>query len=54
MPQKKEEEGSTRLTFDMPRDLHRRLRIHAINTGKSMRELILDWIRQQLEKSEKR
>jgi predicted DNA-binding protein len=50
----KETEMLARLTFDVPQDLHRRLKILAINSGKTMRELILEWIKAQLERSEKK
>lgn len=51
---KKETEMLARLTFDVPQDLHRRLKILAINSGKTMRELILEWIRAQVDRSEKK
>jgi predicted DNA-binding protein len=48
------EQEMTRMTFDVPKDLHRRLKILSVNSGKTMRELILEWIRQHIDRAEKK
>ena len=42
----------TRLTFDVPQDLHRRLKILAATSGKTMRELVLEWIESHVQKQQ--
>jgi predicted DNA-binding protein len=44
----------TRLTFDVPTELHRKLKVLAANTGKTMRELILEWVKQHIDRAEKK
>jgi predicted DNA-binding protein len=43
-----------RLTLDVPEDLHRRLKVLAAKTGKSMLELVLEWVEQQIDRAEKK
>lgn len=40
-----------RLTFDIPSDIHLKLKLLAVESGKPMRVLILDWIKEHLTKS---
>jgi hypothetical protein len=35
-------EGTTRLVVDMPTALHRRLKVKAVESGKTMREYVLE------------
>jgi hypothetical protein len=39
-----------RLTFDIPADVHRRLKIHSAESRTPIRILILEWIQQHLPK----
>jgi hypothetical protein len=51
MPKRKKTESNMqRLTFDIPSDVHMRLKLLAVESGKPMRVLILDWIKEHLSK----
>lgn len=39
-------EGTTRLVVDMPTALHRRLKMRAVESGKTMREYVLEVLRE--------
>lgn len=39
-------EGTTRLVVDMPTALHRRLKVKAVESGKTMREFVLEVLRE--------
>jgi len=42
-------EGINRLTLDLPANLHRDLKVKAAQEGVSMRDLVEQWIRANLE-----
>lgn len=44
------EEPITMFTLRMNSDLHRRLKIHAVNEGRSMKEILEDLLRDYLDK----
>lgn len=37
-----------RMTFDLEPDIHRRLKLLAVESGKAMRDIIVAWIRANL------
>lgn len=46
-------QGDVRMTFDMPEDLRRRIKVLAAQKGKQMKDLLLTWVRQGVEQAER-
>lgn len=44
MPQPIPEQPTARLTIDVAQDTHRKLKILAINSGRTMRDIVVEWI----------
>jgi len=50
MTEKPTPEQTARMTFDLPVDLHKRLKIQAVHEGRSVREILEELIRDYLKR----